>query len=75
MGFERNTLSDQEYLERLNALMPILDSRHHGKKEIEEMYFLYNDRLTPRENISSCGSCIRRVYERISHYHKQLNSL
>ena len=54
--------------------MPILDARTHGKAEMKELYFLYNDRLTPRETKTSCPACNKRVYNRMTEYFKQLTN-
>ncbi len=72
MAFERNTLTNEEYLNRIKALMPVLHSRQQGKIHIDEMFFLYNDRLQPRENRKECGQCVRRVYDRITKYYNEL---
>lgn len=74
MGFNQHTLSNEEYLTRLKTLMPILNARQQGKEHIQEMFFLYNDRLLPREQRSGCGQCVRRVYDRITKYYNELTA-
>ena len=65
MGHLRNTISDEEFNFRLSNIMPIFERREHNKEHIKEMFFLYNDRLTPRKTIMTCGKCVRYVYERL----------
>jgi hypothetical protein len=74
MGHLRNTLNNEEYLNRLSKIMPILEARTHGKEEMRELFFLYNDRLTPRETKTSCGACNKRVYNRMVRYFNQLTT-
>lgn len=74
MGHERNTIPNDQYIERLNALMPKLLQQRKGdnKEEIKELFFLYNDRLTPRETKTECGGCRSRVFKRMEAYYKEL---
>lgn len=72
MGFQRNTIPDEEYKQRLSNLMPRLSTRTHSKEDIIEMFFLYNDRLTPRETGINCGGCRNRVFKRIQQYYNEI---
>jgi hypothetical protein len=56
-------------------LMPglIQTGRAQSKQQLEELYFLYNDRLLPRETKSTCGSCVSRVFKRMVNYYNELN--
>lgn len=75
MGFERNTLTDEQYKQRLNALMPELIKTHNPNKEqAKELFFLYNDRLTPRETKIDCGGCRSRVFKRMLTYYNEINA-
>ena len=72
MGFRQNTLTNEEYLIRLKALIPILETGHQTKDHITEMFFLYNDRLSPRSTKSGCGRCRARVHDRLKTYLNEL---
>lgn len=72
MGFQRNTIPDAEYRERLNKLMPKLANRNPNKEDAEELFFLYNDRLTPRETGINCGGCRNRVFKRMEKYYNEI---
>ena len=75
MGHNRNTIPHNEYMDRMNALMPILiEKGSRNKQDVTELFFLYNDRLTPRENKPECGGCRKRVFERMKRYYSELNA-
>lgn len=74
MGHQRNTIPDQEYFNRLKVLMDRLLTYHNPDKETnKEMFFLYNDQLTPREQGSTCGRCQARVFNRLKKHWEELN--
>lgn len=52
--------------------MPVLFARQQGKAEIEEMFYLYNDRLVPRETNENCGGCKTRVLDRLTTHYNEL---
>lgn len=74
MGFERNTLTDAEWNSRFNSLMPglIATGKATNKSELKELFFLYNDRFTPRHTKSGCGKCISRVFNKMKEHFKSL---
>lgn len=74
MGHIRNTIPDQEYKERLSKLIPIFESRSDTKQDRIELFFLYNDRLTPRKTDRNCGKCVRYVIDRMLQYHKDITN-
>lgn len=74
MGHQRNTIPDTEYLERLKPLIPIFEVRADTKENRVELFFLYNDRLTPRKTNMSCGKCQRYVIDRMIQYFKELTN-
>lgn len=73
MGHQYNTIPSEEYLTRLNAVLPIFERGIQGKAEVTELFFLYNDRLTPRKQDKHCGKCVRYIINRMTEYAKQLN--
>lgn len=74
MRFQQNTIPHEEYMKRMDALMPRLIEKNTGesKADITELFFLYNDRLRPRENSPGCGGCRKRVFMKMKDYYKQL---
>ena len=62
MGFQRNTIDDTEHKERSLAL---IEKGIKSRGDMLEMFFLYNDRLTPRENGMGCGTCRAKVWKRL----------
>jgi hypothetical protein len=74
MGLQRNTIPNEEYIRRMDELMPKLIQKRKcdTREEMKELFFLYNDRLTPRENKPECGGCRARVFKRMEAYYKTL---
>ena len=68
MGHKRNTISDEEHKERS---LRIIRNYNGTKADCEEMYFLYNDRMEPREQYSNCGKCRARVFNRLKQFYGQ----
>ena len=74
MGHVRNTIPNPEYYLRLSKIIPIFEVRTDTKEDLKELYFLYNDRLTPRKTDLHCGKCVRYVINRMFIYYKELNA-
>ena len=71
-GFKQNTISDEEHRTRSLELIKRLEAHEYTQHNIKELFFLYNDRMTPRENGSGCGSCRNRVFNRLKQYYKDV---
>jgi len=52
--------------------MPIFEEGKQTKHDVKEMFFLYNDRLTPRKTKMSCGKCVGYVKMRMLQYYKEI---
>lgn len=74
MGFQQNTIPHEEYMKRMDALMPRLIKHRTGSnnQDIIELFFLYNDRLLPRESKRGCGGCRERVFKQMVSYYETL---
>lgn len=72
MGHSYNTISNKEYLKRIKIVMPIFEEGKQTKHDVKEMFFLYNDRLTPRKTKMSCGKCVGYVKMRMLQYYKEI---
>jgi hypothetical protein len=68
MGFERNTISDEEHRERS---LKILANYGNDLSSQNELFFLYNDRLEPRHQDGSCGTCRAYVWNRLKQLYGQ----
>lgn len=69
MGFKQNTITDEEHKQRMDLVIPLLEARQLNTQTINEMFFLYNDRLQPRETGTKCGGCQTRVFKRLKEYY------
>jgi hypothetical protein len=67
MGFKRNTISESEHKERS---LTLLKNGVNNRQDLDELYFLYNDILTPRKQDKSCGSCRNYVWTRLKEHYK-----
>lgn len=73
MGHLRNTIQHAEYIQRMDSLMPrLIEKGAESRADVTELFFLYNDRLTPRENKPECAGCRKRVFERMKRYYNEL---
>lgn len=62
-------IPENDYKIRITNLMSqLVEYTRVSRAQIDEMFELYNDRLTPRENGKFCGSCTHRVYKRLKKY-------
>lgn len=65
-------MSEKEYKERITTLMgSLVEYTNVSRAKIDELFLLYNERLTPRENGKFCGSCVHRVYKRLKKYYDE----
>ena len=64
MGFQRFTISEEEHKERSLKVIST-PTNERNKDWANELFFLHNDRLTPRETGIGCGSCRKRVFDRL----------
>jgi hypothetical protein len=62
MGFKRNTISDEEHERRS---LHLISNYGNDQTSKDELFFLYNDRLEPRHQDSSCGTCRAYVWNRL----------
>lgn len=68
-----NTIPEQEYKERVKALiLKLIPKGTAEKAETNELFTLYNDRHTPRETGKNCGGCRARVYQRMLTYYNEI---
>lgn len=68
MGFQRNTINEQEHKDRF---LKLVDKGVHNKEDLTELFFLYNDILTPRKEDMWCGRCQSEVWQALKrHYGK-----
>lgn len=66
MGFQRNTISDEEHKTRSLAL---IEKGIKSRGDMLEMFFLYNDRMLPREQGYGCGTCRAKVWKKLKAYY------
>lgn len=66
MGFQRNTISAEEHKERS---LKLLENGINNKQDLNELFFLYNDVMTPRKTDSFCGRCRNEVLRRLKLYY------
>lgn len=71
-----NTLSEDEYKRRLFALMPELIKRGRAKDrlQLDELFFLHNDKFTPFETGKHCSGCKSRVFKKMRDYYNSLTN-
>jgi len=67
MGHKRNTISGEEHKKR--SMVLINNGAINNRTELDELYFLYNDVMLPREQDKSCGSCRAKVWRRLKAYY------
>ena len=70
MGYQlppANRIPELEYMLRLEAFFIAHKTEFVTitGAQVNEMFTLYNDRLTPREEGKSCSGCRGRVYRRL----------
>lgn len=69
MGFKRDTISIEEWKERAGK---VISAEQRNRQWAEELFFLHNDKLTPRETGIGCGGCRNRVFNRLLNYFNSL---
>jgi len=62
-----NTISDEEHKERSFKLF---EKTHKTKQDIDELYFLHNDRIRPRKK-GRCSKCMSMVWNNLKRYYGQ----
>jgi hypothetical protein len=67
MGFTRNTITPNEHKER--SLKLLSQANINSRDELNELFFLYNDVLTPRKQDKNCGSCRNYVWNALKRYY------
>ena len=67
MGFQRNTISDEEHKRR--SLELLAKGQPQSNVDIYELYFLYNDRIEPRKQVAFCGPCNKHVWNSLNDYY------
>lgn len=67
MGFTRNTITPNEHKER--SLKLLAQSNINNRDELTELFFLYNDILTPRKQDKNCAACRNYVWNALKRYY------
>lgn len=65
MAFQMNTISDEEHKKRS---LSIIEKGVNSKQDLEELYFLYNDRIRPRKT-GKCSRCRVQVWNGLKRYY------
>lgn len=64
-------MTDEEHKTRSLELIAKLERHEYNQQNIDELFLLYNERLTPREMGRSCAGCRARVFRRLKQYYEQ----
>jgi len=69
MGFTRNTINDTEHKDRSLVVLGKINSGNYNRVDTTELFFLYNDRLTPRKQDINCAACRNYVWNALKRYY------
>lgn len=68
-----NSIPEDEYKRRVRELIPNLAKTMTADgPQTEELFKLYNDRYSPRENGKHCAACRQRVFNRLKAYYETI---
>lgn len=69
-----HSIPEEEYKSRVRKLMKDLipRGRTNSSAETDELFLLYNDRMTPEENGKHCSKCRTKVFQRMKAYYETI---
>lgn len=65
----KNTIPDTEHKQRSLDIIKRIEGGEQTRETMTELFFLYNDRLMPRETSMSCAGCRKRVFAKLKKFY------